>query len=106
MMAMRAGRGTDIGKVNGRAGINSWGSVKNTMRWKDFIRSAIVSRVLGMGDLMSLIERVEQRWTKKLPRTRAQAAQGRITLEDFRDQLKQISKDGARWKRSWTCCRR
>src|SRR5262249_19214151 len=60
-----------------------------------FYPERIVSRVLGMGDIMSLIERAEQAMDKKaaLDLERKLRKDG-FTLEDFRDQLKQIRKMG------------
>ncbi len=54
-----------------------------------------MSRVLGMGDIMSLIERAEQAVDKKAAAEleRKLRHEG-FTLEDFRDQLKQIRKMG------------
>jgi signal recognition particle subunit SRP54 len=55
----------------------------------------VVSRVLGMGDVLSLIEKAEAAITEE----DAQRLEGKIrsnefTLEDFRDQLKTIRKMG------------
>ena len=60
-----------------------------------FYPERIVSRVLGMGDIMSLIERAEQAVDKKAAAEleRKLRHEG-FTLEDFRDQLKQIRKMG------------
>jgi signal recognition particle subunit SRP54 len=57
----------------------------------------IVSRILGMGDILSLIERAEQTVDKKKAQdiaTRALSGDG-FSLEDFRDQLRQIKKLGS-----------
>ncbi len=57
----------------------------------------IVSRILGMGDLLSLIERAEQNVDKKKAQdmaARALAGDG-FSLEDFRDQLRQVKKMGS-----------
>src|SRR6476620_8397617 len=56
----------------------------------------LVSRILGMGDIMSLIEKAEEAIDKK----EAMASLEKIrtdsfTLEDFREQLRQIRKLGA-----------
>src|SRR5450631_2611107 len=57
----------------------------------------IVSRILGMGDILSLIERAEQTVDKK----KAQDMAARVlsgdgfSLEDFRDQLQQVKKMGS-----------
>jgi signal recognition particle subunit SRP54 len=57
----------------------------------------IVSRILGMGDLLSLIEKAEQHVDKKKAQdiaSRAFAGDG-YSLEDFRDQLRQVKKMGS-----------
>ncbi len=57
----------------------------------------IVSRILGMGDILSLIEKAEQHVDKKKAReiaTKALAGDG-FSLEDFRDQLRQVKKMGS-----------
>jgi signal recognition particle subunit SRP54 len=57
----------------------------------------IVSRILGMGDILSLIERVEQTVDKKKAQdiaARALTGDG-FSLEDFRDQLRQVKKMGS-----------
>jgi len=57
----------------------------------------IVSRILGMGDILSLIERAEQQIDKKKAQemaTKALSGDG-FSLEDFRDQLRQVRKMGS-----------
>jgi len=57
----------------------------------------IVSRILGMGDIMSLIEKAEQQVDKKRAQeiaTKAITGDG-FSLEDFRDQLRQVKKMGS-----------
>src|SRR5947209_17915302 len=54
----------------------------------------IVSRILGMGDILSLIERAEATIDKKKSEDfakKALAGDG-FSLEDFRDQLRQVKK--------------
>ena len=57
----------------------------------------IVSRILGMGDILSLIERAEQQIDKKKATEMATKALtgGGFSLEDFRDQLRQVRKMGS-----------
>jgi len=57
----------------------------------------IVSRILGMGDILSLIERAEQQIDKKKAAEMASRALsgGGFSLEDFRDQLRQVKKMGS-----------
>jgi len=61
-----------------------------------FYPERIVSRILGMGDILSLIERAEQavdlRAAAELER---KMRRNEFTLEDFRDQLRQIKKMGS-----------
>src|SRR5579871_3670584 len=57
----------------------------------------IVSRILGMGDILSLIEKAEQHVDKKRAQeiaTKALVGDG-FSLEDFRDQLRQVKKMGS-----------
>ena len=57
----------------------------------------IVSRILGMGDILSLIEKAEQQIDKKKAEemaSRVLAGDG-FSLEDFRDQLRQVRKMGS-----------
>ena len=57
----------------------------------------IVSRILGMGDILSLIEKAEQQIDKKKAEELASKALGGdgFSLEDFRDQLRQVKKMGS-----------
>ncbi len=57
----------------------------------------IVSRILGMGDILSLIERAEEKLDrKKAEEFTAKALSGDgFSLEDFRDQLRQVKKMGS-----------
>jgi signal recognition particle subunit SRP54 len=57
----------------------------------------IVSRILGMGDILSLIERAEQQIDKKKAQEMAAKALSGdgFSLEDFRDQLRQVKKMGS-----------
>src|SRR6266513_1378145 len=57
----------------------------------------IVSRILGMGDILSLIEKAEANLDKKKAEEFAQKALGGdgFSLEDFREQLKQVKKLGS-----------
>jgi signal recognition particle subunit SRP54 len=57
----------------------------------------IVSRILGMGDILSLIERAESQIDKKKAAemaTKALSGDG-FSLEDFRDQLRQVKRMGS-----------
>src|SRR5882724_9213183 len=57
----------------------------------------IVSRIMGMGDVMSLIEKAEETLDKKKSEEFAKKALSGdgFSLEDFRDQLRQVKKMGS-----------
>ena len=90
----RGGAALSIGKVTG-APVKFVGLGEKYDALEGFYPERIVSRVLGMGDIMSLIERAEQAVDKKAAADleRKLRTEG-FTLEDFRDQLKQIRKMG------------
>lgn len=57
--------------------------------------SRLASRILGMGDMIGLIERAEAAFDEKMSRQEAERMMsGQFTLEDFSKQLKQIRKMG------------
>lgn len=56
----------------------------------------MASKILGMGDVLSLIERAEQQFDEKQAERMAQKLmRNEFTLEDFRDQLVQVTKLGS-----------
>ncbi|MEZ5353012.1 MAG: signal recognition particle protein [Bryobacteraceae bacterium] len=56
----------------------------------------VASRILGMGDVLSLIEKVEQNIdSKKAEEMQRKLLSDEFSLEDFRDQLRQLSKLGS-----------
>jgi signal recognition particle subunit SRP54 len=60
-----------------------------------FEPARMVGRILGMGDVLGLIERVEESIDKeKTVEALQRARRNEFTLEDFRDQLRQIGKMG------------
>ena len=57
--------------------------------------SRLSSRILGMGDILGLIEKAESAYDEKVSQAQAQRMlSGKFTLEDFADQLRQIKKMG------------
>lgn len=53
------------------------------------------SRILGMGDMLGLIEKAQANYDEKTAREQAQKlASGQFTLEDFANQLRQVRKMG------------
>ena len=60
-----------------------------------FYPERIVSRILGMGDILSLIEKAEEKIDKqKALEVHRKLQTDSFTLEDFRDQLKQVRQMG------------
>ena len=55
----------------------------------------MASRILGMGDVLTLIEKAEQEYDQTVAAKAAEALQeGRFTLEDFLEQMQQVKKMG------------
>src|SRR6201981_3914242 len=90
----RGGAALSIGKVTG-APVKFVGTGEKYDALDAFYPERIISRILGMGDVLSLIGRVEQtvdaKQTAELAR---QLRRDEFTLEDFRDQLCQVRKMG------------
>src|ERR1700752_670831 len=90
----RGGAALSIAKVSG-APVKFVGLGEKYDALEGFYPERIVSRVLGMGDIMSLIEKVEATVDKKAAaELERKLRKEEFTLEDFRDQLKQIRKMG------------
>ena len=90
----RGGAALSISKVSG-APVKFVGLGEKYDALEGFYPERIVSRILGMGDIMSLIERAEQSVDKKAAlELERKLRKEEFTLEDFRDQLRQIRKMG------------
>ena len=90
----RGGAALSISRVSG-APVKFVGLGEKYDALEGFYPERIVSRVLGMGDILSLIERAEQAVDKKAAEDLARKLRkSEFTLEDFRDQLKQVRKMG------------
>ena len=90
----RGGAALSIGKVTG-APVKFVGVGEKYDALEAFYPERIVSRVLGMGDMLSLIERAEQTLDhKKAAELERKLRRSEFTLEDFRDQLRQVRKMG------------
>jgi signal recognition particle subunit SRP54 len=71
------------------------GSGETLVDLEPFHPERVVSRVLGMGDVLSLIEKAEAAITQEdAERLEEKIRANEFTLEDFRDQLKTIRKMG------------
>ncbi|MBB6063119.1 signal recognition particle subunit SRP54 [Thermosipho japonicus] len=63
---------------------------------EEFHPERIASRILGLGDVLSLIEKAEQELDKdKMQRLGKKMLNAEFTLEDFQEQLKEIKKLGS-----------
>jgi len=91
----RGGAALSISKVSG-APVKFVGLGEKYDALEGFYPERIVSRVLGMGDILSLIERAEQAVDKKAAiELERKLRKSEFTLEDFRDQLRQNSQNGS-----------
>jgi len=90
----RGGAALSIGKVTG-APVKFVGMGEKYDSLEAFFPERIVSRVIGMGDMLTLIERAEQAIDhKKAAELERKLRRSEFTLGDFRDQLKQVRKMG------------
>ena len=90
----RGGAALSIGKVTGTP-VKFVGIGEKYDALEAFYPERIVSRVLGMGDVMSLIEKAEQVVdAKQAAELERKLRRDEFTLEDFRDQLRQLRKMG------------
>ena len=92
----RGGAALSIRRVTGQP-IKFIGVGEKYDALEPFHPDRIVSRILGMGDILSLIEKAEQNVDQKKAEQFARKALGGdgFSLEDFRDQLRQVKKMGS-----------
>jgi signal recognition particle subunit SRP54 len=91
----RGGAALSMRSVTG-APIKLLGAGEKLDALEDFHPDRIASRILGMGDIVSLVEKaaanIDQAEAEKLA---ARMQKGQFTLEDYANQLKQIGKMGS-----------
>ena len=91
----RGGAALSIRQVTGRP-IKFIGTGENPSAFEVFHPDRIVSRILGMGDMLSLIEKVETEIDQKQAREmEARILADQFTLEDFRKQIGQVKSMGS-----------
>jgi signal recognition particle subunit SRP54 len=91
----RGGAALSIRKVTG-APVKFVGVGEKYDALEPFLPDRVVSRILGMGDVLGLIERAEKTIdAKKARELERKLRENDFTLEDFRDQLRQIRKMGS-----------
>jgi signal recognition particle subunit SRP54 len=92
----RGGAALSIRQITGQP-VKFLGTGEKPDAFEPFHPDRIVSRILGMGDIATLLERAEE----KLDKSKASAFATKMltgdgfTLEDFREQLRQIKKLGS-----------
>ncbi len=92
----RGGAALSIRKITGQP-IKFLGTGEKPDAFEPFHPDRIVGRIMGMGDIATLLERAEE----KLDKSKAEAFAKKafsgdgFSLEDFRDQLRQIKKLGS-----------
>ena len=91
----RGGAALSVRQVTGKP-IKFLGTGEKTDTLEPFYPERIASRILGMGDVMSLIEEVEQKVDhKKAEQLAKKVSQGkRFDLNDLKDQLQQMKNMG------------
>ena len=91
----RGGAALSVRAITGKP-IKFLGVGEKTDALDPFHPDRLASRILGMGDMLSLIEQAERTVDKKKAQKLAKKVQkgGRFDLEDFRDQLQQMRNMG------------
>lgn len=90
----RGGAALSIRAVTGKP-IRYVGTGEKIDAIEAFYPDRMASRILGMGDVLSLIEKAQAAYSEeKAKDLRRKIARDAFTLEDFRDQLRQIRKLG------------
>lgn len=91
----RGGAALSIKSVTGKP-VRFIGMGEKLDALEPFHPGRIVSRILGMGDIMSLVEKAEENFEREEQgQLQKKFKANAFTLEDFRDQLKQIQKMGS-----------
>ena len=91
----RGGAALSIKSVIGKP-IKYIGTGEKLDAWEPFHPDRIVSRILGMGDVMTLVEKAEAAYdTEQKEELSRKIKKNAFDLEDFRDQLQQFRKMGS-----------
>ena len=91
----RGGAALSIKAVTGKP-IKFLGTGEKLDAIEEFHADRVASRILGMGDIVSLVEKVQKTFEeKKVKELEKKIRKETFTLEDFRYQLKQIRKMGS-----------
>ena len=91
----RGGAALSIRQVTGQP-LKFVGTGEKSDAFEPFHPDRVAKRILGMGDMVSLVEKVSQEIDqKKTEEMQRKLLEDDFTLDDFRDQLKQLSKLGS-----------
>ncbi|MBV9083777.1 MAG: signal recognition particle protein [Acidobacteriaceae bacterium] len=91
----RGGAALSIRSITGQP-LKFVGVGEKTDALEAFYPDRVASRILGMGDMLSLIDKVQQTLDEKTAEKMQEKLLGdEFTLEDFRDQIKQVRKLGS-----------
>jgi signal recognition particle subunit SRP54 len=91
----RGGAALSIRSVTGQP-LKFVGAGEKTDAFEAFHPDRVASRILGMGDMLSLIDKVQETIDQKTAEKMQEKLLGdEFTLEDFRDQIKQVRKLGS-----------
>ena len=99
----RGGAALSFREVTGKP-IKFAGTGEKLDDFEPFHPDRMASRILGMGDVVSLVEKAAEAIDEETAlKLEERMKKGHFTLEDFLDQLRQIKK-WARWRASSRCC--
>ena len=74
---------------------SSSASARSSTRSRSSTPSGMASRILGMGDIATLVEKAQREFdADEMARQQELMRKGKFTLEDFRDQIRQIKRMG------------
>ncbi|MEC7641678.1 MAG: signal recognition particle protein [Nitrospinota bacterium] len=91
----RGGAALAIKKATGKP-IKFIGTGEKLDAWEAFHPDRIVSRILGMGDVLSLVDKAEQVYDlEQKEKLERKLKKNSFDLEDFKDQLQQLKKMGS-----------
>ena len=91
----RGGAALSVKQITGKP-IKFIGTGEKTSALEPFYPDRIASRILGMGDVVSLVEKAQESFdNQSAEKMQQKILSNSFTLADFKDQLKQIKKMGS-----------
>ena len=90
----RGGAALSVKKVTGKP-IKFIGVGEKLDKLEEFHADRMAGRILGMGDVVSLVEKAQQHYDQaEAAQLQAKMAKGSLTLDDFMNQMRQMKKMG------------